>query len=304
MTASHTTKAWSCTMRLVVEDDRVLGAAAADFDAILTRIDAAASRFRSDSALSIANSRAGRPTPVPRVLGQLVSAALNAARDSDGLVDPTVGRALRAVGYDCDIAAVAPDGPAIARPLPQARWQDVRFDPELGLLRVPLGVELDLGATAKAWTADLAARTLSSRYGCAVLAELGGDLAVAGVRTGGWPIDVAEREGGAAETVVLHHGALATSTTTIRRWRRGGTDVHHIIDPRTGAPAESCWRTVSVYAPTAVRANTASTAAIIRDATAVRWLEDRRLAARLVDVDGHVVTTPGWPERRHLAVAS
>ena len=305
MTGMYLTKAWSCTMRLVVDDLRVLNAAADDFDALLLRIESAASRFRDDSALSIANSRAGRPTPVPRVLGRLVSAALDAARDSDGLVDPTVGRAMRGVGYDRDIAAVATDGPAIALPtLPRARWQDVRLDSEVGLLTVPLGAELDLGATAKAWTADFAARTLSSRYGTAVLVELGGDLAVAGMRPGGWRIDVAEREGGAGDQVVLHRGALATSTTTVRQWRRGSDDLHHIVDPRTGAPARGCWRTVSVYAPTALQANTASTAAIVRGDDAVAWLEGRGLAARLVHCDGHVVTTAGWPHRRDLAVAS
>jgi len=303
MTAAHTTRAWSSRMRLVVDDDRRLTAAAADLETLLLRVEAAASRFRADSALSIANSRAGRPTPIPRILVQLVSAALEAARDTDGLVDPTVGRSVRALGYDRDIADVAPDGPAIAPSLPRARWQDVRLDRAAGLMTVPLDVELDLGATAKAWTADLAARTLSARYDTAVLVELGGDLAVAGARREGWRIDVAEREGEHGEQVVVQHGGLATSTTTIRRWRRGGLDYHHIVDPRTGAPAQPCWRTASVYAPTALRANAASTAAILLGERALPWLEQQQLAARLVGVDGEIATTNAWPRPRALAVA-
>ena len=303
MSAAHTVRAWSSVMRLVVDDDRHLDAAAADLTALLTRVEAAASRFRSDSALSIANARAGRPTPIPRILVQLVTAAMDAARDTDGLVDPAVGRSVRALGYDRDIADVAPDGPAIAPHLPRARWQDVRLDRDAGLLTVPYGVELDLGATAKAWTADLAARTLSARYGTAVLVELGGDLAVSGTRHDGWRIDVAERAGDRGEQVVVHRGGLATSTTTIRRWRRGDVELSHLVDPRTGASADTCWRTATVYAPTALRANSASTAAILLGERALPWLEGHRLAARLVSRDGVVVSTSAWPRPHALAVA-
>ena len=79
MTATHVTRAWSCTVRLVVDDPAVLAAASADLDALLARVDRVASRFRPDSALSIANARAGKPTPVPRLLVDLVRAALDAA---------------------------------------------------------------------------------------------------------------------------------------------------------------------------------------------------------------------------------
>src|SRR5664279_3743138 len=86
--------------------------------------------------------------------------------------------------------------------------------------------------------------------------------------------------GGPGQTITLHRGGLATSTTTVRRWRRGGRLVHHIIDPATGAPAEGCWRTVSVAADTALAANTASTAAIVLGEQAESWLCQRHLAAR------------------------
>ena len=171
----------------------------------------------------------------------------------------------------------------------------MRLHREAGLLVVPQGTALDLGATAKAYTADLAARTLSRRYGTPVLVELGGDLATAGSPRGGWPVLVAERENGSGQVVVLRHGGLATSTTTIRRWRRGQRSVHHIVDPRTGTPAGGPWRTASVYAPSALAANVASTAAIVLGERAVDWLTERHLAARLVGNDGSVRTTAGWP---------
>ena len=174
----------------------------------------------------------------------------------------------------------------------------MRLDREAGLLTVPVGAALDLGATAKAFIADHAARALSRRYDTGVLVELGGDIAVAGHRPDGWCLDVAEREGGDGQLVLVRHGGLATSTTTVRTWRRGGRPVHHIVDPRTGLPADGPWRTVSVYAPCALAANTASTAAIVMGEDAVAWLETRNLTARLVGLDGTVVTTGAWPQSR------
>jgi thiamine biosynthesis lipoprotein len=312
MSATWTGRAWSCTMRLVVADERALRPATQDLEALLARVDAAASRFRPDSALSIANARAGRPVPISKLLVDLVGAALDAAAQTTGAVDPTLGLAMQRIGYDRDIAAVrsddiaAPpcdDGTAVAAARPRGR-RAVRLHREPGLLTVPPGTALDLGATAKAWTADHAARTLSDRYGTAVLVELGGDLAVAGATGSGWRVRVAEREGGEGQVVLVRHGGLATSTTAVRTWQRGGRTMHHILDPATGRPAVSPWRTVSVAASSALAANTASTAAIVLGADGLGWLTDRAHAARLVGHDGAVTTTPGWPPLTPLGPAA
>lgn len=295
MTAARSWRAWSSTVRVVVDDDRTLSDAVEALSNILGRVDRIASRFRGDSFLSRANREAGKPIPIPRDLVDLVAAALTAAQRTDGLVDPTIGEALIRWGYDRDIGSVPRFGPAIdPRPL-AASWRQVRLDAGTGLLTVPPGSMLDLGATAKAFTADHAARVVHRRLGTPVLVELGGDLAVAGTRRGGWTVEVAERERGGGESVVLHHGGLATSTTVVRRWVRGGAAVHHIIDPRTGAPARPYWRTVTAGGPTALAANTASTAAIVLGADAVAWLRRYRVAARLVSETGRVATTDGWP---------
>lgn len=301
MTAVRTWRAWSCTVRLVVERAEVLDSAAVDLAAILGRIDHQASRFRADSVLSRANALAGKPVAVPRELADLVACALDAARWTDGAVDPTVGRDLVRWGYDRDIADVRPDGPAPAPARPSSGWREVRLDRSAGILTVPSGFGLDLGATGKARIADRAARALHRQHGTAVLVELGGDLAVAGDRAGGWPLSVAEREGGPGEVVVLHHGGLATSTTIVRRWQRGGNSVHHIIDPRTGRPADGCWRTATVAGSSALSANTASTAAIVLGEPALDWLAERGFAARLVHRDGSIASTPGWPVREAMA---
>jgi thiamine biosynthesis lipoprotein len=95
--------------------------------------------------------------------------------------------------------------------------------------------------------------------------------------------------------VHLTGGGLATSSTTVRRWRRGNVDLHHIVDPRTGLPARTCWRTVTVGAGSCVDANAAATAAIVWGEPAPGWLAGRGLPARLVRACGSVVTVGGWP---------
>ena len=97
------------------------------------------------------------------------------------------------------------------------------------------------------------------------------------------------------QTIAIRGGGVATSSTTVRRWRAGGGDLHHILDPRSGLPAEEIWRTVSVAAASCVDANTASTAAVVRGHDAISWLRETGLPARLVGPDGSVAYTGGWP---------
>jgi thiamine biosynthesis lipoprotein len=182
-------------------------------------------------------------------------------------------------------------------------WRQVQFDEQSRILVLPPGVRLDLGATAKAWAADRSAARLAAALGCGVLVSLGGDIAVAGeTPPGGWRVRVQDVTGrpedppvGPSAVVAIRDGGLATSSTTARRWRRGGDVLHHILDPRTGLPAPPCWRTVSVAAASCADANTASTAAIIRGRDAPGWLTSLGLPARLVDEAGNVHTVAGWP---------
>jgi len=141
---------------------------------------------------------------------------------------------------------------------------------------------------------------IAAEAGSSVLVSLGGDIAVAGPPPAdGWRVRVTDDHAAGPEapgqTVTIGSGGLATSSTTVRAWAVGGRRMHHIINPATGEPARSCWRTVSVAAASRVDANTASTAAIIRSAAALPWLRDAGLPARLVREDGSVETTAGWP---------
>jgi thiamine biosynthesis lipoprotein ApbE len=292
-------------IRLVVTKASQLDAAAVMLTDDLAALDAACSRFRADSELMALDASAGAPTRVSPLLAEAVGVALRAAMLTGGLVDPTVGRAMETIGYDRDFDAVPADGGPLRitlRHVPQ--WRQIKLDEPAHMLTVPAGVRLDLGATAKAWAADRSAQRIGRELGCGVLVSLGGDIAVAGqVPTGGWSIRVQDITGdpsspaqGPSGVIAIRAGGLATSSTSARRWQRGGDLLHHILDPRTGRPADSDWRTVSVAAGSALDANIASTASIIRGRSAIGWLAKLGLPARLVAVDGSVTTLAGWPE--------
>jgi thiamine biosynthesis lipoprotein len=160
------------------------------------------------------------------------------------------------------------------------------------------GTVLDLGATAKAWAADKAAAAIASRLGCGVLVSLGGDIAVDGVAPDkGFSVGIADICGdpSAPVAVSIVSGGIATSGIGNRHWTLGGHAVHHLVDPTTGLSVDSPWRTVSVAAGSCVDANTASTAAMVMGEPAVLWLEQERLPARLIRLDGSTLTVAGWP---------
>ena len=276
----------------------------------LDAIDRACSRFRADSEVSRLAGSGGQWMPASRLLRQALAAGVDAAAATGGAVDPTVGASMRALGWDADFrVVVSRREPTRIELVPAADWQRIEIDDERGRVRVPAGVLVDLGATAKALAADRAAAAAFRATGSSVLVNLGGDIAVAGpAPAGGWPILVTDDHRAPSladgQTVAIAAGGLATSSTTVRRWRTTDGIAHHILDPRTGRPAAEVWRTVSVAASTCVGANTASTAAIVLGEDAPRWLESAGVAARLVRPGGIVVLTGGWPAQEELPCAA
>ncbi len=300
-TAVHRTVRWSTRIEVVVTDPALVVAAAELVDRELDRVEAVASRFRADSELSRV-ARAADGTTAMRIsadLAEAVAVGLRAAEVTAGAVDPTVGAALCRLGYDRDFADVAAgvDG-SLPDPAPVPGWRSVRLDPTVPSLVLPAGVVLDLGATAKAWAADRAAAAVAGRLGCGVLVSLGGDLAVRGAPDGTFSVGVADVCGdpGAPVAVRVGQGGLATSGIGNRHWTLGGRPVHHLVDPATGLPVDSPWRTATVAAASCVDANTASTAAMVLGEDAPAWLADRALPSRLVATDGTVTTVAGWPD--------
>ncbi|MCW2933218.1 MAG: thiamine biosynthesis protein [Actinomycetia bacterium] len=299
----------------------------------LAELDLTCSRFRPDSEVAAigrgaATATGAYTTMVSPLLAEAIAVALRAASLTDGDVDPTVGAAMCALGYDRDFALVPPAGPALAAVWRRVDgggqvsaavvpgWRSVGLDLAAGQLTVLAGTQLDLGATVKGWAADRSASRIAAELGCGVLVSLGGDTSTAGrPPDGGWRIRVQDvtgtpggpppgggdqSPGGAGvawpgTVVAISGGGLAISSTVARRWRRGGVMFHHILDPRTALPAAPVWRDISVVAANCADANTAATAAIIRGQQAAGWLASLSLPARLVAADGSVHTVAGWP---------
>ena len=264
-------------------------------------MDLLASRFRPDSELSHLNATTGRPVEVSGAMADLIETALGAARLTDGAVDPTVEASMNRIGYDRDFAAMEKGQPGerpAAQPVPG--WGCIAWNEPERRLSLPTGVTLDLAATAKAACADRAASLIAERLGCGVLVSIGGDLSIAGLAPeGGWPVGLSDESGHPVdrvrEVVALESGGLATSGTQARSWVRGGTAMHHLVDPATGLPVDSPWRIVAVAARSCVDANVAATAALIKGSEAPRWLTGLSLPAALVATTGDVVRTAGWP---------
>jgi thiamine biosynthesis lipoprotein len=290
---------WGLTASVVVDDPAALEAAEHTVRKLLDEVDRACSRFRDDSELSLLRGRLSRGAEVSQLLATLVASAIEAAELSGGDVDPTLGNELHALGYDRDFAAMTTtDTTGVAVRMlrrPEPGW--TRISLRHRLLTAPDDLTLDLGASAKAVTADLAARRIATGLGTATLVSLGGDIATAGEpRDGAWRVLVQDTPDDPGQHVRLEGGwAMATSSTQKRRWIVDGRTVHHILDPRSGLPAPAVWRTTTVVARTCLQANAMSTAAVVRGRQATGWLAEQGAPARLVDDRGRILTTHGWP---------
>jgi thiamine biosynthesis lipoprotein len=294
-------QAFGSTAVVGVTDLRRMTAARAAVTEVVEAFDLACSRFRDDSELTMVNAADGEAVRVSPLLFETVAASLRAARLTDGDVDPTVGEALIALGYDRDYALVGAAEPPRIKIVPVPGWRTITLDPEEGTIRLARGVRLDLGATAKALAADRAAEAAKRAAGCGVLVSFGGDIALSGPPpNGGWRVRVTDDHradlDAPGQWITLESGGLATSSTTVRKWATDEGFAHHLVDPATGRPARGYWRTVSVAAGSCLDANIATTASIIRAERAVGWLESLRLPSRLVTADGVARHLAGWPE--------
>jgi FAD:protein FMN transferase len=294
----------------------VLWAPATRIEAALTAatreiaaINDVANRFDPGSELAQLNGAGGRRCEISVYALDALRLAIDAAELTGGAVDPTVGQTLHELGYDRDwdqLRHVPSHEPLQdgrfehVRGLPRGRWRSIQLWDDPPAARIPPTIRLDLGATAKALAADLGAFAAADAAAGGVLLSLGGDVATSGPSpAGGWPIRVCDdhRDGdaGPVQDIVIESGGLATSSLVPRRWYHEGGAVHHIVDPRTGAPVSPYWRTVSVAAADCAQANIAATAAIVLGDAAPGWLTAQGLPARLVAADGCVHAEGDWP---------
>ena len=300
MIGSRSWTALGMRVEVLTQDPAGLPQACTAVERVLAEVDAALSRFRADSELARVNQSAGRRVRVSPLFGGTLMASLRGARRTGGAVDPTIGGALRRLGYDRDFDQLPTRAPIVLRVERVPGWEAIEFDALDLTLKMPAGVELDLGCTGKAVAVDLAAEAAHAAAGCGVLVGIGGDLRSAGPSPDeGWHVLACEdsREGpvGPGQTIAIHGGALATSSITVRRWRRGDQILHHLVDPATGRPAEGPLRTATVAGSNCVDANLLATWALIRGDEATAWLEEHEIPARLIRRDGSLLHLGGWP---------
>jgi thiamine biosynthesis lipoprotein len=257
------------------------------------------SRFLPESELSRLNRRPGARVQVSATLYAVLVSALAAARATEGLYDPTLQRQLSALGYDRsfeDVPDAARAMPGAAEPQPGGGWRAIRVEPEARRVTLPAGVELDFGGIAKGMAVDAAVERLRQLQIANAVVNAGGDLAVLGAPPEGdaWPVAVAGKD--VSWTLPLQQGALATSGIARRRWRQGEHERHHLLDPRTGLPAESDLWSVSVAADRCEQAEVAAKVAFVlgsqRGAAFLRW---HHLAGLLVRARGAWTTVDPWP---------
>jgi thiamine biosynthesis lipoprotein len=255
------------------------------------------SRFRVDSELSKINRQSGIPSRVSEVFLSVLSLSIQTERESMGLVTPLVLPALEMAGYDVSFEQIAKDRYSGAEysGYPVGRLKDLIYDANQRIIQLPLGSGLDFGGVAKGWAANQAVQRLAS-FGPA-LVNAGGDIAISDYQKGGkpWVIGVIdpfqpERDLG---SISVGQSGVATSGRDFRQWRQNGVFRHHIIDPRTGLPAETDLVCVTVIAQDIMAAEMAAKIVMLKGAEAgLDWLENEtEYQAILVLADARILTT-------------
>jgi thiamine biosynthesis lipoprotein len=250
--------------------------------ALFAEVEAVCSRFRSDSELSTINRAAGgTPHRLSPLLAEVIRAADVARVLTGGLVDIGIGSAVSGWGYDRTFdEVVALDTPPEPPALPGWMLEgDMLFTAE--------GTKLDLGGIAKGWTCDRAVED-----GICVVASAGGDMRSAHAGT---TVTVLDPWDSVAARVRLGVGALATSSVARRRWKAGGRDVSHLMDPRTMTPAETPILSATVLADTAVEAESGAKSVLLLGEDGLAWADAQPWirAALIVWHDGSVFATHG-----------
>jgi thiamine biosynthesis lipoprotein len=265
---------------------------AADVRGLFDEWEATLSRFRPDSELAALNAAAGREARVSPLLFDVVGAAMEAARATDGLFDPLLGVRMVELGYDDTFARLPSDRPA--RPLAPWRpgaWRDVRLDARLRTVSLPDGAAFDVGGIAKGMAVDASLRLLAASGVSSAAVNAGGDIAVLGrpADAPAWTIQIETPDGTPEPIVAVTSGGLATSSIGRRRWSVGRSERHHLLDPRDGLPARTNAWSVSVLASSCRVAEVAAKVALILGTVqGAAFLRERGLSGAIVAEDGGV----------------
>ena len=289
-------RAMGCQMQAILESQsesvpELLGQTPAWFE----EWEQCLSRFRPNSELNRLNASAGWPTPVSETLWDVFQTALEAEKASSGLVTPTVLQALVAAGYDSSFDVLPRERESVqASGWPSAgSLAEVSWDQTTRSICLPLDLHLDFGGVAKGWAAHQAAKRLAGLG--AVMVSAGGDIAISAGRSDGSPwvigVDDPFNAGEILEMLMVGACGVATSASDYRRWKLGGRWNHHIIDPRSGLPAQTDVLAATVVAPDVMQAEMAAkTALILGSQRGMNWLESNaKLAGLFVLQNGEML---------------
>ncbi len=276
-----------------------------EFNRMIDELDLAASRFRLDSEVSRLAANDGMAMVVSDLLYDEISQAIRASTITKGYLDPTLGQTISGLGYskDFELVKVENQDDQKLRVVMPSGYKSVVLDSATRSVKVPSGVLLDLGATAKPHLADRIRDCIEGTYEVDVLVNLGGDISCFSAdQANPWYINVTDDQSlnidSPGEILGFSTGGVATSSIRKRSWSKGGALQHHIVDPYTGRSAVGEIEAVTVLAGSALDANIASTATIAMGSFGFAWLESTRLPAMVKLRDGGSRVLGNWPKRR------
>ena len=263
--------------------------------------EACLSRFRDNSELSFVNKRSGLKTSISEMFLDVLLVALDVAQDTDSICTPLILPALMASGYDRSFdqlqtsTSTAASGKRFALQTPN--WQDIEIFIDEHAVCLPPGAQVDLGGVGKGWTAEFVADRLEEYGPC--LVDAGGDIVARGIpqHQTGWHVNVADPISVSEQpliTLILTNQAIATSGIDFRRWLLAGKSQHHLIDPRTGKPADTDVLSATVVHGDVDRAESYARLLVILGSEAgLSWFEEYGSGCAIVMCqDGTVLATP------------
>jgi thiamine biosynthesis lipoprotein len=263
------------------------------------------SRFLPASEVSELNRSAGEWLQVSPELMDMLKLSVKYFRETEGSFDPSILPDLKRVGYDRSMDEIRTQGAKTSVPasqsIPKLAFKEISLDPAHKRVRLPRGMEIDLGGIAKGWIVEKAASVLH-QYTPVCGVSAGGDILFIGKPSDGmdWDVYLEDPRDPSQMLAQLHipSGAVATSSVMKRSWMQGNNLRHHLIDPRTGEPAKTEWLSVTVICPNIIAADVLAKAILIGGPdTAVNLLQRNPHAIFIaVDAAGNLIGSSNYKE--------